>query len=67
MTIIEIKNYPDVIDNVHESIYKSYQALDKVKEMLKRGDSQKSILEVIEAIYHNDYKPSKAELDDLPF
>lgn len=34
----------------HESLLRSYQLLDKVKEMLKRGDSQDTILEVVEYI-----------------
>lgn len=40
----EIKKMPTVIGNVHESVYKSYQILELVKEMLNRGDSQETII-----------------------
>jgi hypothetical protein len=54
MTIIEIKEMPTVIGNVHESCYKSYQTLSLVTDMLKRGDSQETILLVIEHIKKED-------------
>lgn len=47
MTIQEIKDYPTCIGNNHESLLQSFQLLKKVKEMLERGDSKKTILEVI--------------------
>lgn len=48
MVIATIKAHPTVIDNNHESLYRSYQTLEHVKEMLCRGDSNQTILEVIE-------------------
>lgn len=53
MTIKVIKDYPTVIDNNHESLYRSYQTLDLVKDMLNRYDSVETILEVIEHIELN--------------
>ena len=50
MTIAVIKSEPTVYKNVHESIYRSYQTLEYVKEMLLRGDSSKTILDIIEHI-----------------
>jgi hypothetical protein len=50
MTIREIMKKPTIVDNVHESIYRSYDLLEKVKTMLIRGDNQKTILEIIEHI-----------------
>ncbi len=53
MNIIEISKMPTVITEiqgkgVHESTLKAYQILQKVKEMVKRGDSKETILEIIE-------------------
>ena len=47
----QIKQMPTTHENVHESIYRSAATLDLVKEMLKRGDSNESILMVIECVY----------------
>lgn len=38
---------PMVVNNVHESVYKSYQTLQLVKEMIHRGDSIDTILDII--------------------
>ena len=51
MKLVEIKEMPTVVDNSHESLFKSYHVLDKVKKMLERGDSKETILEVIEFLY----------------
>jgi hypothetical protein len=53
MTIEDIKNTQTVYKNVHESLYRSYQTLEKVKVMLNRKDSVETILEVIEHIELN--------------
>lgn len=42
-----IKGFPTVVDNNHESIYRSYQILERVKVMLNRGDSRETIVEMI--------------------
>jgi fatty acid-binding protein DegV len=54
MTLYSIKETTTVIDNVHESCYQAYQILELVTEMLKRGDSQKTILLVIEHLKKED-------------
>ena len=48
MKLEQIVWLPVVVDNNHESIYRSYQILEKVKEMLARGDSKETIMEAIE-------------------
>lgn len=58
MIIQEIREFPTLyIDqhhgSCHESLLRSYQTLEKVKEMLNRGDSKETILEVIETIYQS--------------
>ena len=50
MTIEELKNYPTVIDNNHESLYRSYQLMEKVITMLERGDSTETIFEIIQEV-----------------
>ncbi len=47
--IHQIQKYPEVVDNNHESIYRSYAILELVKSMLKRNDSKETILMVISA------------------
>ncbi len=48
MKINEIAHMPTVIDNTHESVYRSYQLLQKVKELLADGTPNGVILEMIE-------------------
>lgn len=47
--IREISKFPTVYQNAHESILRAWQILERVKEMLQRGDSNQTIIEVIEA------------------
>ena len=47
MKISEIKKLPTVIGNNHESLFKHYHTLEKVREMLERGDSNETIIEII--------------------
>lgn len=49
-TIQEIQKFPIVIGNSHESLLRSYQTLQLVKDMLKRNDSHETIIMVIRAI-----------------
>lgn len=52
----KIAKFPTVIDNKHESIYKSYQILEKAIEMLERKDSNETILETIKFLKRNENK-----------
>ena len=54
MRIADIKDNHTVYKDVHESIYRSYQILEYVKEMLARGDSSKTILDIIQHIEKTD-------------
>lgn len=45
-----ITQFPTVYNKVHESIYQSYQLLELVREMLERGDSNETILMVIDYV-----------------
>jgi hypothetical protein len=54
MDILAIKEFPTVLNNEHESLTRSYQTLQKVKEMLHREDSGATILDVIHAIESPD-------------
>jgi hypothetical protein len=53
MDISEICELPTLFNDVktgksHESVLRAFQILFKVKDMLRRGDSAKTILEVID-------------------
>jgi len=48
MKASEIKSLPEVFENIHESCFKSYHILNKVLEMIERGDSKKTIFEFVE-------------------
>lgn len=54
MELKQIAKMPTVIDNKHESIYQSYQILEKVIEMLQRNDSNETILETIKLLKDYD-------------
>jgi len=45
MEISEINELPTVINNVHESSYRSYQLLKKIIEFIERGDSHATMME----------------------
>lgn len=54
MNIIEISKMPTIISEipagklfVDESALRSFQILEKIKEMVARGDSKETILEII--------------------
>lgn len=50
MTLKQIFEMPQVMDSaqkVHESVFRSYHILDKVMEMVIRGDSKETIIEVV--------------------
>lgn len=42
----------------HESLLRSYQLVQHIKTMLARGDSQKSILELIEFVESSSQQPA---------
>ena len=46
--IDEIRKYPKVYENIHQSIFRDSGILKQVKLMLKRGDSTETILEFIQ-------------------
>lgn len=45
--IDQIKRMPEVIDNNHESLYKCYSILERVKIMIEREDSLETIKDFI--------------------
>jgi hypothetical protein len=49
-TITEILKFPTLIDNNHESLYRSYHILNLVLKMIERGDSKETIFETVEFI-----------------
>lgn len=64
MNIFEIRAKPTLFKDAqrgmsHESVLKSFQILQHVKGMLKRGDSHQTILEVIE-VCEKDYPPTNS-------
>jgi hypothetical protein len=53
MTLKQIQSRPTYVDNVHESVYRSYNILVYVLQMIQRGDSKETIFEVVEFL--NEY------------
>lgn len=51
--IYHLSKMNETIGNVHESVYKSYNVLKHVERMLKRGDSNETILELIQYTYRH--------------
>ena len=54
MKVSEIRKMPTLHENIHESIFRSFQTLQHVKYMLKRKDSVETISDVIEFIEHKE-------------
>lgn len=59
MTISEIKKFSTTLtgetgNKIHESVLRSFQVVKKVEKMLKRGDSNDTILEIIEECYNEN-------------
>ena len=50
MNVLDIAQMPTVINNNHESLYRCYHTLDKVKGLLEIGTPPDVILEIIETI-----------------
>lgn len=61
MKIEDIQSMPTNMQNIHESCFRSYQILEKVIEMLNRGDSKETILELIQLM-----KFRQINTDDKP-
>ena len=53
MKIKEIMDYPEIVDNVHESVYRSFQILEKVKYYLSKNVPPEIVLEIIEEMQNN--------------
>jgi len=45
--IKEIKRFPTTFERVHESVFRSYQILEKVKELLEKNTAPDIILELV--------------------
>lgn len=59
MSMKEIKTMPTCVNNIHESVYRSYHILNKVLEMVNRGDSQETINEVVESLKYVEISVEK--------
>jgi len=46
----QIQKFQKIHENIHESIFQSYHILDKVLQMVDRGDSKETIFEVVELL-----------------
>lgn len=46
----QIQKFQKTHENIHESIFQSYHILDKVLQMVDRGDSKETIFEVVELL-----------------
>jgi len=61
--IIGIANFPTVIDDIHESSFRSYQVLKMMLEMMGRGDSQETIMETVSFL--GQFPPKRMEKNDF--
>jgi hypothetical protein len=56
MLLCKIRELPTILDTgstrTHESVFRSYQTVEKVIELLKAGCPHEIILEIIEDIRH---------------
>ena len=54
MSIKEIIAMPRVLQNIHESSFRSYHILEHILEMVNRGDSKKTILDMATFLHHHN-------------
>lgn len=50
MNLLEIQDMPTVIDNIHQSAYRTSGILNQVLQMIDRGDSSETIKEVVDLL-----------------
>lgn len=50
----QIQKFQKINENIHESIFQSYHILDKVLQMIDRGDSKETIFEVVEFLRNKE-------------
>ena len=62
--INDIIQSPTVIDGKHESLFKSREVLNLVRQMLERWDSRDTILMLIEFFYNNNMCVQLKEYDN---
>ena len=55
--IQQIRKTPVIVDNIHESLFRSSQMLNYVKVLLELGTPTEVILEIIHACYVDDLSP----------
>lgn len=59
MNIAEIREMPTVIDNTHESVYRSYQTLELIRSLVLKNTHPQVIGLIIDACY--DFHPAPNE------
>lgn len=59
----EIRDFPTIVDDIHQSCYRSHQILEAVKDMLKDYYSSEAILDLIGLLEQDlpNGKPNKVE------
>jgi hypothetical protein len=55
MDLEQIKELPNTVNNIHESVFRSYHILYKVLELIERGDSKETILEIVNYLIKKDF------------
>jgi hypothetical protein len=65
MTIQALMRMPTTIDNIHESVYRSYNTLRYVEHLLEAGTPAPIILELLREI--NDFPTIKIELTNTSY
>lgn len=62
--ISSILEKPTIIDKNHESLYKSYHILNYVLDMVQRGDSKDTILEVVAMLRHQQIETTSEAMKE---
>lgn len=67
MEIEQIQKQPTSIDNIHQSCFRCCHILEYVLEMVKRGDSAQTIIDVSNLLKQNPIEAETAKKDKQPF
>lgn len=59
MDLFDIQRMPTSIDKIHESCFRASQILVQVLNMVERGDSKETIMEVVDLLNSTPYEAER--------
>ena len=60
--LIVIQNKPTVVDDMHQSVFRSHAVLNYIMKMVKRGDSKETIEDVYFSLMNSENRIKSEDL-----